>query len=129
MVSQSASSQSEKPPKPPQKTNLERLEKAIREIAEKRQRLPKICVLSDQIGFPRTQIYDFLKKGVERGIWDVVRPHAGFLQIIGRGWQTLSYDEWKHNREEYKRKCLRCRVGFSTMHRYRFMCDPCVSAI
>ena len=125
MVSQSASEQ----PSAPAKTNLARLERVLREIAEKRQRVPPISVLSEQLSFPHTLLYNLLMVGVERGLWEIVRPQAGFLQIIGRGWRTLSFEEWKHSRTEYHRKCLRCRKDFTSMHRHRFMCDPCVSAI
>ena len=125
MVSQSASEQ----PSAPAKTNLARLERALREIAEKRQRVPPISVLSEQLSLPHTLLYNLLMVGIECGLWEIVRPQAGFLQIIGRGWQTLSFEEWKHSRTEYHRKCLRCRKDFTSMHRHRFMCDPCVSAI
>ena len=125
MVSQSASEQ----PSAPAKTNLARLERALREIAEKRQRVPPISVLSEQLSFPHTLLYNLLMVGVERGLWEIVRPQAGFLQIIGRGWRTLSFEEWKHSRTEYHRKCLRCRKDFTSMHRHRFMCDFCNSSI
>lgn len=129
MVSQSASEQSKASAKPPTKTNLMRLGEAIREIAKKRQRLPPISVLSEQLSFPHTLLYNLLMVGVERGLWEIVRPQAGFMQVIGRGWQTLSFEEWKHSRTEYHRKCLRCRKDFASMHRYRFMCDFCNSSI
>lgn len=129
MVSQSASSTFEAPAKPPPKTNLMRLEEAIRQIAENRQRLPPINTLSEQLDLPNKLTYHLLTTGAEGGLWEIIRPISGFIQIIGDGWQTLSYDEWRYNRKEYKRKCLRCRVGFSTLHRYRFMCDPCNSSI
>ena len=125
MMSQSASEQ----PSAPAKTNLARLERVLREIAEKRQRVPPISVLSEQLSLPHILLYNLLMVGVERGLWEIVRPHAGFLQIIGRGWRTLSFEEWKHSRTEYHRKCLRCRKDFASMHRYRFMCDFCNSSI
>ena len=125
MMSQSASEQ----PSAPAKTNLARLERVLREIAEKRQRVPPISVLSEQLSLPHTLLYNLLMVGIERGLWEIVRPQAGFLQVIGRGWQTLSFEEWKHSRTEYHRKCLRCRKDFTSMHRHRFMCDFCNSSI